>query len=80
LAAAGWSFKNYEKEETTKMVQDQMNSPNEKETTVINRRTIFFRALKTRTTIMGALFIFMYQGGEVSESGWFISYLVSTRQ
>ena len=37
------------------------------------------RALKIRTTLIGALFIFAYQGAEVSESGWYISYLIDYR-
>lgn len=36
-------------------------------------------ALKNRVTIFGALFIFAYQGAEVSISGWFISYLINYR-
>lgn len=36
-------------------------------------------ALKNRTTIFGALFIFAYQGAEVAISGWFISYLINYR-
>lgn len=36
-------------------------------------------ALKSRVTIFGALFIFAYQGAEVSISGWFISYLIHYR-
>jgi len=36
-------------------------------------------ALKNRVTIFGALFIFAYQGAEVSISGWFISYLIKYR-
>lgn len=37
-------------------------------------------ALRNRTTILGALFIFAYQGAEVSISGWLISYLLSYRK
>ncbi|CAO2654608.1 Nn.00g113410.m01.CDS01 [Neocucurbitaria sp. VM-36] len=36
-------------------------------------------ALKNKVTIFGALFIFAYQGAEVSISGWFISYLIKYR-
>lgn len=36
-------------------------------------------ALRNRTTILGALFIFAYQGAEVSISGWVISFLISYR-
>lgn len=36
-------------------------------------------ALQNKVTIFGALFIFAYQGAEVSISGWFISYLINYR-
>jgi fucose permease len=36
-------------------------------------------ALKNKVTIFGALFIFAYQGAEVSISGWIISYLINYR-
>lgn len=36
-------------------------------------------ALRTPTTLIGALFIFAYQGAEVSISGWVISFLITFR-
>ena len=36
-------------------------------------------SLKNKTTLLGALFIFAYQGAEVSISGWVISFLISYR-
>ncbi|KAF2728967.1 MFS general substrate transporter [Polyplosphaeria fusca] len=36
-------------------------------------------ALKNRVTIFGALFIFAYQGAEVSISGWVITFLIKYR-
>jgi fucose permease len=36
-------------------------------------------ALKNKVTIFGALFVFAYQGAEVSISGWIISYLINYR-
>lgn len=36
-------------------------------------------ALGSKVTIFGALFIFAYQGAEVSISGWIISYLINYR-
>ena len=36
-------------------------------------------ALNNRTTLLGALFIFSYQGAEVSISGWILSFLLTTR-
>ena len=37
-------------------------------------------ALKNRITPIGALFIFAYQGAEVSISGWVISFLINVRK
>ncbi|KAI1665638.1 MFS general substrate transporter [Pyrenophora tritici-repentis] len=36
-------------------------------------------AVENKVTIFGALFIFAYQGAEVSISGWIISYLINYR-
>ena len=36
-------------------------------------------ALKIKVTLVGALFIFAYQGAEVSISGWVISFLITVR-
>ncbi|CRK36089.1 hypothetical protein BN1708_006938, partial [Verticillium longisporum] len=38
-----------------------------------------FYALRMRLVLLGALFIFAYQGAEVSISGWVISFLIATR-
>ncbi|KAK1972362.1 major facilitator superfamily transporter [Colletotrichum sublineola] len=38
-----------------------------------------FSALKVRIVLLGALFIFAYQGAEVSISGWVISFLITVR-
>lgn len=37
------------------------------------------RAFKSRVVVLGALFIFAYQGAEVSISGWVISFLEEAR-
>ncbi|KAL4957199.1 major facilitator superfamily domain-containing protein [Aspergillus filifer] len=42
-------------------------------------REVLLRALKSRVTLLGALFIFAYQGAEVSISGWVISFLQTSR-
>ncbi len=36
-------------------------------------------SLRTRVVLLGAIFIFSYQGAEVSISGWVISFLIDTR-
>jgi fucose permease len=35
--------------------------------------------VKNKVTLLGALFIFAYQGAEVSISGWIVSYLINYR-
>lgn len=44
-----------------------------------NQKPTLLSALKNRTTLLGALFIFAYQGAEVSISGWVISFLIHYR-
>lgn len=44
-----------------------------------NKKQLLGRAVKSPVTILGAIFIFAYQGAEVSISGWIISFLVSVR-
>ena len=44
-----------------------------------SRLRALLRALHNRTTLLGAAFIFAYQGAEVSISGWILSFLLTTR-
>lgn len=39
-----------------------------------------FTAFSSRVVLLGALFIFAYQGAEVSISGWVISFLIAARK
>lgn len=45
----------------------------------MTRAQLLKRAIKNRTTLFGALFIFAYQGAEVSISRWVISFLIKYR-
>lgn len=47
--------------------------------TATSKSRLLKEALRNRATILGALFIFAYQGAEVSISGWVISFLISYR-
>lgn len=79
---AGWSFWNHEKEGTSQFANSLQQIASRQAATENgepSKLKMLGRALKNRTTIMGALFIFAYQGAEVSESGWFISYLINYR-
>ncbi|KAK4617861.1 Bypass of stop codon protein 6 [Fulvia fulva] len=78
LVFAGWSFWNYEKEGTTQFA-NSLQQLATRQNGEVTKRHLLSRALKNKTTLIGALFIFAYQGAEVSESGWFISYLINYR-
>ncbi|PTD01390.1 hypothetical protein HYE67_006124 [Fusarium culmorum] len=68
-----WAFWTYEKEmspatrqrETSQAGESMMNS--------------MFITMKLRIVFLGSLFIFSYQGAEVSISGWVISFLIEDR-
>ncbi|KXT06015.1 hypothetical protein AC579_850 [Pseudocercospora musae] len=77
---AGWSFGGYEKEPQAAFTSNlQQIASNHAENAGSTKLRMLGKALKNRTTLIGALFIFAYQGAEVSESGWFISYLINYR-
>lgn len=86
LAFAAWSFWHYEAESGQTLLntvqrtasrtqnanaQNQVKEPGQFAT--------MLKAFKSKTVILGASFIFAYQGAEVSISGWVISFLLSTR-
>ncbi|KAG9246560.1 major facilitator superfamily domain-containing protein [Calycina marina] len=77
LAFGGWSFWNYEAEQSTLFAisLDRVASSAKPIAQLKN----MLKALRTKTVIIGALFIFAYQGSEVSISGWVISFLISAR-
>jgi fucose permease len=86
LAFAGWSFWNYEAESgqalLTTVQRTASRNPNsdaQNHTKEPGQFASLLKAFKTKTVILGALFIFAYQGAEVSISGWVISFLISTR-
>ncbi|OGM44152.1 hypothetical protein ABOM_006992 [Aspergillus bombycis] len=53
------------------MASNNDNSP--------GRLQMLNKAIQNRTTILGSLFIFAYQGAEVSVSGWIVSFLINYR-
>lgn len=69
LILAFFSFRNYEKDNPTINPLHPSSS----------RSKLLKAALTHKTTVLGALFIFCYQGAEVSISGWVISFLISYR-
>ncbi|KAI9741443.1 MAG: hypothetical protein M1818_004249 [Claussenomyces sp. TS43310] len=91
IAFAGWSFWDYEKESTPALLTNvervasrtQDAGPSEAPPSLSQPKNQFSgmaRAFKNKIVILGALFIFAYQGAEVSISGWVISFLIQTRK
>jgi fucose permease len=84
LGFAGWSFRNYEKESGPSLLTaleqtvSQQNAPSGA-VKQPSQFTNMLLALKSNTIVLGSLFIFAYQGSEVSISGWVISFLIATR-
>jgi len=89
-AFAGWSFWNYEKEaasssiltEAERTTSTGQNAPRRTQTPISkpsDQLRAMLKAFKNKVVLLGALFIFAYQGAEVSISGWVISFLISTR-
>lgn len=73
-----WTFRGYENEPATQALheRDETGLRNENET---RSRGVLRKALKHKTTLLGSLLIFAYQGAEVSISGWVISFLIHYR-
>ena len=83
MASAGWAFWSYEKEgvvQFSNSLQQIASRQSAAELGKTSKFKLICRALKTKTTLIGALFIFAYQGAEVSESGWVITYLIVSRE
>ncbi|OJJ37243.1 hypothetical protein ASPWEDRAFT_38920 [Aspergillus wentii DTO 134E9] len=81
LVFAAWSFHNYEKDLPAQLLTalQQTASRQEQNDDAPSRKEVLKQAVKNKTTLLGSLFIFAYQGAEVSISGWVVSFLISYR-
>lgn len=81
IGFAAWSFWDYEKDTSARATPAvELTTPQpEQAGPEVNKRYILKQAVKHRVTLLGALFIFAYQGAEVSISGWVVSFLVAHR-
>ncbi|KAH7342518.1 major facilitator superfamily domain-containing protein [Rhexocercosporidium sp. MPI-PUGE-AT-0058] len=74
---APWSFWDHERESDISISNVQSTAGTQSST---QRNFKSFRTLMShKPTVLGALFIFAYQGAEVAISGWIISFLVQFR-
>lgn len=84
--SAGFAFRHFERDsapapatlltDLQRTASRRANDPTYKPDTAVSA---LLKSLKNRTTLIGALFIFAYQGAEVSISGWVISFLIAYR-
>ncbi|ROW13981.1 hypothetical protein VPNG_04094 [Cytospora leucostoma] len=70
-----WSYCHYERDHPDAAVSGPTTAPG-----AASRIAGLLEAFRSRVVILGALFIFAYQGAEVSISGWVISFLEETRK
>lgn len=78
----GSAFWNYHPEAQTDLPTEADGNPRSHEVASSLRprkSNTVTEALKNRTSLLGALFVFAYQGAEVSISGWVISFLIARR-
>ncbi|KAK2608648.1 hypothetical protein QQS21_002759 [Conoideocrella luteorostrata] len=72
LAMALWSFWGFEREQNPAARSREAHPDGSLLLGMLS-------ALKLRVVLLGAIFIFAYQGAEVSISGWVISFLITVR-
>ncbi|KAJ9613215.1 hypothetical protein H2200_003157 [Cladophialophora chaetospira] len=78
----GWSFKGFEEDAAVQLLSSLQRTASQQATARggPTKKQVLKRAVRNRTTLLGAMFIFFYQGAEVAISGWVISYLIHYRQ
>lgn len=81
IAASWWVWRGYEKEVPVEQstLQQTVSRQAEGGNEEVTKSALLRQAIKHRVTLLGALFIFAYQGAEVSISGWVVSFLVGHR-
>lgn len=72
------TFREYETETASAQLMTALERTASRATTE-EKKDILKKALKNRTTLLGALLIFSYQAAEVAISGWVISFLIDYR-
>lgn len=79
LAIGAWTFRGYEKDLPAQLLHALQQTASRQDYRAPNKKQLLKQAVKNKTTLLGALFIFAYQGAEVSVSGWVVSFLISYR-
>ncbi|EXJ75258.1 uncharacterized protein A1O5_01954 [Cladophialophora psammophila CBS 110553] len=78
----GWSFRGFESDAAVQLLSslERTASRQAAGSAELTKVQVLKRAVKNRTTLLGATFVFFYQGAEVAISGWVISYLIHYRR
>jgi len=79
LLSTVWVFWGYEINNPHPIDLEHVHTGQTLENGIRRRWRAFKGVIADRTTLLGAFFIFAYQGSEVSISGWVISFLVNYR-
>ncbi|KAF2993191.1 hypothetical protein E8E14_000584 [Neopestalotiopsis sp. 37M] len=75
-----WAFRGYERESELPVDSQRLTTaPSSAGNGIQAHIAGMLRAMKSRVVLLGAIFIFAYQGAEVSISGWVISFLIAAR-
>ncbi|CAD6448462.1 cbccd8ca-4a3d-4783-a979-c4a14e07b7c4 [Sclerotinia trifoliorum] len=78
LAFAGWAFWDYEDPNEVALL-NRTPSGNKPKFSAKKELIEMLKAAKLRAVLIGAIFIFSYQGAEVSISGWVVYFLQQVR-
>lgn len=70
-----WAYSRFEAEQQQQQQRTAMSAP----ARPASKLRTLYSAFTSRVVVLGALFVFAYQGAEVSISGWVISFLEDTR-
>ena len=73
------AFREYETETASAQLHTALEQTVSRQISRDEKKDILKKAIRNRTTILGALLIFAYQAAEVSISGWVISFLIDYR-
>ena len=79
LGLSAWAFFQFKETRNINSRQigaDGTASPSTHNDEPMSRAHILRTAIQSRTTLFGSLFIFAYQGAELSVSGWVVSLLI----
>ena len=80
LVFTGWANRGYESEPTSKFTASlERIATRQQAEENISRAKLLKQVFRNKVTLLGALFIFAYQGAEVSITGWIISFMIKDR-